>query len=408
MLDIRKGFRMEKNKISSIMPKDCCGCGSCINACPKEALTYGQDDYGFAIPIIDNDKCIDCGKCVNVCPAIVQNKKVPRNAYAAIARDNNILLGSSSGGIFAVLANEILRRDGVVYGCTMDLKFQVKHIRVGEKQQLSKIMRSKYVQSDMGNIYHQINADLQDGKNVLFVGTPCQVAAVDNFCKGNEKLLTIDIVCHGVPSQKFFDSYLEDLKKKKGEISGYAFRSKRYVRNGMNCFFSFVPKKNGKQILRNWPEDAFNYLYMKSYIYRESCYNCKFASEERVGDITLCDYWGWDNYHKEFLPGSTVSAVLVNNFKGKELLRQVENELKIVPTNIDNIKRHNGCLVKPSTEPEKREALLKYWRKNGFTEIDRMYKKKSRFLILKCVFMRKISQNLMSYFVKVKKLLKGV
>ena len=171
----------------------------------------------------------------------------------------------------------------------MDFEFVVKHIRIDKLEELPQILRSKYVQSNLGNIYHQILHDLKEGRKVLFAGTPCQVSAVNNCTPKiyKENILTVDIVCHGVPSQAFYNSYLNYLSLRNGKIEKYTFRAKRQVNNGMSCFFSYKTNRSNKTYFRNWPEDTYNYLYMMSYIYRESCYNCNYASSDRPGDITL-------------------------------------------------------------------------------------------------------------------------
>ena len=399
---------MERDNISSIVEQDkCCGCSACIQICSWKALSYGEDSYGFVIPELDFEKCVMCGACIQVCPSVTRNKKEVRKAYGAMAVNEEMRKKGSSGGIFGVLADYVLRKDGVVYGCTMDKKFQVRHVRITDSSELPRIMKSKYVQSNMRDIYLQIKSDLQEGKKVMFAGTPCQVSAVDNFIVEKENLITVDVVCHGIPSQRFFDSYLADLSKKIGEITSYTFRAKRSADNGMNWFFSYVSKKKRKRVFRNWPEDTFNYLYMKSYIYRESCYQCNYAEESRAGDITLCDYWSWERYHREFSQGNTVSAILVNSSKGEYLIEAVREKLQRVPAKMENIKRHNSCLIRPSERPKERDTIFEFWKENGFEELDREYRKRNKNAIRKYALMRKIPQRLMNVFVFLRLKIKG-
>lgn len=282
-----------KNNISCVIyRKECCGCGACINICKAGALEYSTDRYGFIIPKINSDKCNQCGQCLKVCAAKKKEANHPIEAVAAMATDTADRFEASSGGIFGVLSKEFIDNGGVVYGAKMDDNFQVYHASATNEMTRKCLLKSKYVQSFMGSVYVEILDLLKSGKKVLFSGTPCQVSAVKNYVPKNyqDGLFLVDVVCHGVPSQKFFDSYINNLSDNEGKVETYQFRAKRQVDNGMNWYFSYMV--NGKKnMLKNWPEDTFNYLYMKSYIYRDSCYSCHYASDERCSDITLCDYW---------------------------------------------------------------------------------------------------------------------
>ncbi len=371
------------NVITDVRHDDCCGCGACVNICPKSALAYSCDVNGFIYPVIDNTLCVNCGKCLKVCPAFINTKKIYRKAYAAVAADKNVRLRSSSGGIFSVISGYILQQGGVVYGCIMDEHFKVKHIRVDDDNQLPLLRRSKYVQSDMSSTYKMILSDLKNGKAVLFVGTPCQVSAVNNYTSNHPLLLTIDIVCHGVPSQKIFDDYLSFLQSKEGEIESFEFRTKRIVNNGMNWFFSYKLKEKQRKTIKNWPQDVFTYLYMMSYINRESCYHCQYTTKDRVGDFTLCDYWKWEKYHFAFDKNSTVSGIICNSQKAEDILKNVIDELQIEETDYNNIIKHNSCLENPVDIPDNRDEVLNTIRKNGFSLIDREYRRRHKKNIIK-------------------------
>lgn len=386
----------------------CSGCGACIHICPAKALIEDRDEYGFFKPGILMEKCIKCGKCVKVCP--VENVRVhpALEVYAGYVRREGVRVKSSSGGIFAAIAGEVLDSGGVVYGSTMDDAFKVHHVCVADRENLPRIMRSKYVQSYMGDVYQQIIKDLNAGKTVLFAGVPCQTAAVQNFVdiagnRGGGCLYTVDVVCHGVPSQAFFDSYMQNLFAKAGKISEYTFRAKRNVKNGMNWYFSYKTEADGKIHLRNWPEDSFNALYMKSCINRNSCYKCSYARSERTGDITLCDYWGWERYHNEFPPGSTVSAIIVNSVVGRDLFLSVQEQLKVVHAKMENVARHNSCLVRPTKAPEERQTTLDLWKNEGYSRVDEAYKKKNRMMIAKYALMRHIPQPILTAIARKKK-----
>lgn len=381
-----------KNILDIVPGNECCGCGGCVNSCSTNAIVYCKDQYGFIKPAVDESKCISCGRCINVCPIINVSVNETIDAYAGINRDKETLVCSSSGGIFFPIAKNVLKENGIVFACTMNSDFSVRHIRVSHIDELYRVMKSKYVQSDMNNVHLGVKKDLKSGHRVLFCGTPCQVASIKNFVgeKNSEHLTTIDIVCHGIPSQELFNAYISNLcQKKKKELQTYSFRYKKSTEQGMNWYAAYKFKGN-KEIVRNWPEDSFNYLYMISAIYRESCYNCRYAQSNRSGDITLCDYWGWENYHSEFTYKDSVSAVLVNTENGIDVVNSLISEGKVflVPTDIKNIIKGNGCLREPSKRHEDRDAILSMWKESGYAAVDEWFKKTHRKQRVKYFLMR--------------------
>ena len=194
----------------------CCGCSGCMNICPKNAIIMKEDKNGFKYPIVDKEKCINCGLCEKVCP-ILNNKKEQQKeikAYACYNKNIEERLKSSSGGIFILLAKEILKRNGIVFGAAFDENFNVKHISIDNEKDIEKLMGSKYVQSNMGKVYKEVKEFLENGKYILFSGTPCQIEGLKKFLKKDyDKLYTQDIICHGVPSPKIWQMYLEYQKK---------------------------------------------------------------------------------------------------------------------------------------------------------------------------------------------------
>lgn len=316
--------------------KDCCGCGACMNVCPKNAIRMAEDEVGFVYPEIDQNLCIGCGACKKACGYQMQPMMQKSEAvYAAASNDDNLLRKSASGGAFAVLAENVLKKGGVVYGAALPLengKLEPKHLRIDTVERLTELQGSKYVQSAIGDTYAQAKKDLLDGKSVLFSGTPCQIAGLKQYLKKDyENLLTVDIICHGVPSKRFFQSFMEDYGKKLGgTITEFYFRDKS---KGQGMITRSVYKnKNGEQQEKIIVGNLLSYFnfFLRSFTYRKNCYSCPFASEKRVGDLTLGDFWG---FHEEYPSydekqglsnGKGVSCILVNLQKMAETLVWVQ------------------------------------------------------------------------------------
>ena len=269
--------------------KDCCGCGACANICPVNAITMKENEIGFIYPIVDEALCIGCGQCKKVC--VFSDKSVGANVdplvYAAASKNREVLSESSSGGIFTELAQAVIDKGGAVFGAAWTEDFSLNHICVDNKDDLKHLRGSKYVQSSTEDTFTKTEELLKSGRYVCYSGTPCQIAGLKAFLKKDyDKLLTIDIICHGVPSVKMLKDDLSYLSgKKKIKIENVKFRDKEY---GWGVTGSLA---NGKSKVKY---DALNspyyFYFLNGEVYRDSCYNCRFASEERQGDITLGDY----------------------------------------------------------------------------------------------------------------------
>lgn len=375
-----------KNILDILPFNKCCGCGACINVCSTQALFFSQDDYGFVRPQIDCTKCVECGKCIRTCPQYNEiEASKPKQVLAALNKNESIVVKSSSGGIFYAVAESVVSEGGCAFGAILDDQFKVKHICVERTEDLSQLQKSKYVQSYMGDCYKQALQKLKDGQKVLFSGTPCQVAAMKSLANGKytDNLFLVDVVCHGVPSQTFWNDYVETLSKKRGSLKEYVFCYKRKIRNGMNKYLSYTTKEC-KKTVKNWPQDSYNSFFMESKNYQESCYSCRFAKPERVSDVTLCDFWSWDKYHKNDFPlCSTVSGICVNTDVGKRILCKIADKLTLVESSFDNLAARNGCLLRPTPMPKDREIFLQEWKSKGFEFIEQKFEKKNRMRILK-------------------------
>lgn len=377
----------------------CSGCGACINKCPCDAIQYSTNSLGFLIPKVDENKCISCGLCVSVCPFKHEGQLGKTiKSFAGLCIDENDRVNSSSGGIFPVIAKYVLKNDGIVFGAEMDSDFIVKHTYITKTQDLKKLQKSKYVQSNTEYTFRKVLEYLKKEKLVLYCGTPCQIAGLKRFIPENYKtnLITIDLVCHGVPNQEIFHDYLENIEKNSNKkIVSYIFRDKRKLRNGMSCFFSYSFNDSKYKYIKNWPEDSYNYFYMKGYIYRDSCYSCPFTRLKRPGDFTLCDFWGWSNYSNKFNKHDTVSGILINTDKGIKLFNKMSSNMCFIECDLQDIVANNSCLVKPTNEPLRREELLLDWKKNGYSYIDNKFREENHWQIFKYSFLRKIPDILL-------------
>lgn len=381
---------MKKEICLYLKKKNCSACGACLNACHQNAISMNADEKGFLYPVIDKVKCIQCGKCQSVCN--YQNKKSgnsPKNAYIGMTNNEKLLQKSASGGIFATIATEILNKGGAVYGCSLELREDTlypMHIRIDKLEELSKLQGSKYVQSNVGNIYKNVQGDLNGGRIVLFTGTPCQIDALKGFLNGKEysNLLTMDIICHGVPSEKMFVDYLHILEKKlKGKIVSFVFRDKAA---GWG-FKGTVKYINGKEQLKKKSVPVILSSYYKLFLlaetYRENCYTCKYADMNRVGDITIGDFWGVEVEHPEAIlenGGSMdvrqgISCILVNTEQGQVWLDKFGIDLLKVNSSIEKVARHNGQLNRPSKHSDQRSQILSLYEKYGYEAVDKWYYK---------------------------------
>ena len=370
---------------------ECCGCEACVGVCPAKAISMKEDEYGFRYPVINDTLCVGCGLCKKTCAnRNCEETNTPMETYAACTAITNVMK-SASGGAFAGLARRFIEQGGVVFGVSMenvDGLFVPMHISVDTVAGLEKLQGSKYVQSVVGDAYVRVKNELEAGKKVLFSGTPCQVAALKGFLgnKANENLLLVDIVCHGVPSLQFFQSYIKHYEDRvKGKVTDFRFRDKargwglvgrvEYIRKG---------KKKSKLVYAR--ESSYYQLFLRGDIYRESCYECKYACENRPGDITVGDYWGIEREHPELLASNGgcfdqmkgISCLIINSSKGKQYIDAFPDMISKRESTYEKVARQNGQLRIPTSKSGKREEILNVYAQGGYKQVDALFKREHR------------------------------
>ena len=269
----------------------CCGCAACMQICSKHAIKMENDKTGFRYPVIDQNRCVECKRCLHVCPSCNAKERTDdiQKCYAVQNKNHREIIESSSGGVFSRLAHRTLQLGGVVIGAAFNEKFEVKHIVVENEEEMYKIRGSKYVQSNTENIYEIVRIYLYNKQRVLFSGTPCQINGLYGYLgKTSELLLTVDFVCHGVPSPAVWEKYKAELFEGENiEWVNFREKSKGWV--------DFALKMDGEKThyYKNYMQDEYMYAFMQNWDLRRSCYQCEAKGLKRKSDITLADYWGY-------------------------------------------------------------------------------------------------------------------
>lgn len=384
-----KAIQLFKNKYQ------CCGCNACEMVCGKKAITMIEDEYGFRFPQIDTEKCVGCGSCQKVC-CINNDVELckPGTVYAASYKNKDISAKSASGGIFAALANQVLTEGGIVFGSAYTKQFDVEVISIEKIEDLPRLQGSKYVQSSMNSSFLKIKSELQTGRTVLFCGVPCQVEALKRFLgRSYENLLVVDIVCHGVPSNRMLKDYLAFLAdKKQMEIQSIQFRTKT---KGQNVYGEIAYRQfshTGEIAYRQEPLISYKSSYYKLFLncqtFRDSCYHCKFAGTKRPGDISLCDYWGIEDEHPDFVKEvekeglAGISAIMLNTNAGLAFFERLKQEFLLRESTVEQVAKHNPQLQAPSVETAERKQVMDCYRQSGYQGVDDFYFKKYRMKIL--------------------------
>jgi len=363
---------------------NCTGCMACLNVCPKNAISCVENENGFIVPSVNKDLCINCGLCEKNC---VINNEIKsgypiQRTIALVHSDKEVLKKSTSGGAFTALSDVVLKKNGVIAGAFMDEEFSVYHILTKEPPIRDKMRGSKYVQSNVNETYREIKKHLEDGVFVMFVGTPCQAHALRLYLKKDyDTLFVVDILCHGVPSNKMFKehiSYISSLEK--SSVKEYHFRTKRYGRRNSIQEYKLG---NSNEFITSFEAQEYASFFRQSLSIRPSCRTCRYRCTHRFGDLTIGDYWGKTEPLKNGKKG--VSLICINTSKGQKLKDSIEN--------IENIDLNTEAIIKrpefTSPRIKDKDRINKFWsdyRELGYSKIVAKYYhvtflKKVRFLI---------------------------
>lgn len=354
----------------------CCGCAVCVDVCPNNFISMEKDGEGFLYPVIDDSKCLNCGLCKSKCPVLsneIEKEKIIPEAYGIKAKDTELRLASSSGGMFSIIANHVLSEGGIVCGAAManDCK-SVEHILVDKQEDLYKLRGSKYVQSKIGNTYRKLESELKKGRKVLFSGTPCQVSGFRSFLgKDYDNLLLVEVICHGVPSPDLWVKYIDDRERKtKAQIVKVDFRHKK---RGWTVFGSRLENSQRKVLYSTLREDPYLLMFLGDYCLRPSCYSCNFKGFKVKTDFTLGDFWGIQSVVPEFFDDKGVSLVLVHSEKAKTLFKKLANLLDFVKVDCMTALKHNIVMIQSVKKPVERDKFFEDMNKMDFDCLTKKY-----------------------------------
>ena len=346
--------------------KDCCGCSACAQICPKQCIQMKIDNEGFEYPHVNKSECVDCGLCNRVCPFINDNTgHKPLQVYASKNLNETIRLRSSSGGVFSAIAEQIINNSGVVFGVTFDENWNTVHSYTETLDGLAAFRGSKYVQSKIGTSYIEVKRFLNEGRKVLFSGTPCQIAGLRKFLlKDYNNLITIEILCHGVPSHKVWQKYL-DIKKQEyscNEITHIDFRNKNTGWRRYNLSIEF---NNGKIYECTHKKDPYLRGFIKNIYLRPSCYSCKCKNGRANSDIVIADYWNINKVRPDYNDRLGISLVLINTENGVSLFESISEQIDYIKTGYEECMGKNGGFKEKVAIHKGRERFFKLIMQNS-------------------------------------------
>lgn len=351
--------------------QNCCGCSACANICPRRCITLQPDAEGFLYPEVAEEHCVDCGLCETVCPLLHRPQQHDiLGVYGAKNKRDEIRYTSSSGGMFTLLAEQVLAQGGVVFGAELDSDLNVRHCAVDSVEDLPKLRGSKYVQSVMGDCFTQVRTLLRSGRKVLFSGTPCQIAGLKGFLvKPQEILLTVDVVCHGVPSPLVYRKHLAELAARAGEpMQQVRFRDKaKGWKRGETLFFTEHERFGASK-----RQETYMRLFLNNVSIRPSCGDCAFNNKRSLADITIADYWGIDQQYPAFDDDKGVTLVIVNTQQGQALLEAVREQADFLTSSFEQGAEYNLAVAKSLPLHPHRQFFFENLQRYTLAELEKM------------------------------------
>lgn len=347
--------------VSDIINTHCTGCCACMNICSKNTIQVVTDKEGFYVPQVNTKTCVNCGKCYSLCPENNDHRvDESLTGYIVRLKDNVYLKNSASGGAFVGIASYMLKNyNALVVGAAIMEDLTVKHIVIESTKQLIKLQNSKYVQSYVGNVYQQVRRELENGRTVLFSGTPCQIAGLYAVVPLNkrERLYTVDLVCHGVPSPALLKRQIEmDSKSKQGRVVDYRFRYKNPNAESNSSYMMMMMMMHGLPLVRRTAQDVYFNLFMQGMDFRESCYNCKYANLKRIGDFTVGDCDSRE-FYPYFHPSESNSILLINSKKAAHLWNDFSILFDFTELDVHREAEYNHQLSYPFKRSEQRDRI---------------------------------------------------
>lgn len=345
----------------------CCGCSACYNICPQKCITMQEDNEGFLYPVIDESKCINCNLCEKVCPIINKKKeeKFQQKAYLVNNINLEVRKESTSGGAFTAIAEYVIENNGVVFGAAFNENFEVIHKYVENTEELRIFRNSKYVQSNLKNCFTEVKQFLKDNKLVCFSGTPCQIEGLKSFLgKEYDNLITVDIVCHAVPSPLVWRKYLEYIKEKfkSKKIKKILFRDK----SKYGYKYSTMTIQSDKDIYQKGVEtDPYLRAFFSDLSDRPSCYDCKFKKQYRVSDFTIWDCFGVENFDKSLDDDKGTTRVLIHTENANKIFEKIKGKFKVCEVEPEKLVENVKEMYHSVSENPKRKEFF-----NDINEIE--------------------------------------
>ena len=367
------------NSITGIDSKKCFGCTACVAECPKSAIRMASNDHGFLVPEVDETLCVDCGLCKKVCPALYERKEddcSETTFYSFRNPRTDRLYNSTSGGVFSYLVDSV--KPDAVCGCVYENK-TVKHIIGKDESAIKKMMRSKYVQSNVGDCFKEIRSLLEKGKTVLFSGTSCQVQGLNNYLSINNvdsnNLITLDIICHGVPSPKVYSDYLAFYEsKKKCKVYDHIFRSKKYGWGNevgvLNYMQTIITDKGIDN--KSFEANLYQNVFFSDYCTRERCFSCPFTTVNKPAKISMGDFWGVSSVFKgNYADGC--SLVMVRDDKIAKIFDGNVGAERVLQEYCETIKKNQPRLMSPTKRPSRYDFFWEDYENMSFQDLAKKY-----------------------------------